>query len=314
MPSESSMKAVVYEKYGPPQVLQLKDMPMPHPASNEVLVKVYATTVTAGDWRMRKAEPFLVRIFSGLLKPRRVKILGFELAGVVEELGDQVKSFKKGDAVFASCGFRFGAYAEYKCLRDDDNIALKPSNMSFEQAATVPIGALTALRFLRQANVTQGQSVLVYGASGSVGTFAVQIAKHFGATVTGVCSTKNVELVKSLGSDAVVDYTKTDVAEIKNEFDVIFDAVGKMPRSSRRQILKKNGKYVSVTMSPRKGSNDLVTLKELVEADRLKTVIDRTYSLEQIREAHAYVEQFHKRGNVVISVVPAHQQIQSQVR
>jgi NADPH:quinone reductase-like Zn-dependent oxidoreductase len=297
------MKAVVYERYGSPEVLELREIPKPTPKKNEVLVKVHATTVTAGDWRMRKADPFLARLFNGLFKPRRVNILGFELSGVIEEVGQDVKTFKKGDEVFASCGFKFGAYAEYKCLPVNDSIAHKPSNMTFEEAAAVPIGGLTALRFIQSSGLKAGGNILIYGASGSVGTFAVQIAKAIGADVTAVCSTSNVDLVKSLGADEVIDYTRDDFTKISSSFDVVFDTVGKTSKSACKGLLKPNGKYVSVTGSPKEGINDLLHLKELIEAGKLKSVIDRNYSLEQIREAHAYVESFRKRGNVTVSVV-----------
>jgi NADPH:quinone reductase-like Zn-dependent oxidoreductase len=297
------MRAVVYEKYGPPEVLHLRDVEKPAPKDNEVLVRVYATSVTAGDWRMRTADPFVVRIFAGLFKPSRVKILGFELAGVIEEVGKTVKGFKKGDPVFASCGFKFGAYAEYTCLPENNLIAIKPSNMSFEEAATVPIGGLTALRLLKQAGLKSGHSVLIYGASGSVGTFAIQIAKAFGATVTAVCSSTNVKLTKSLGADKVIDYTQEDFTKTPFRFDVILDAVGKTSKSACENLLVPTAKYVSVSGSPKENSDDLLVLKELIESGKLKTVIDKKYTLDQIREAHAYVEQFHKKGNVAVRVL-----------
>jgi NADPH:quinone reductase-like Zn-dependent oxidoreductase len=296
------MKAVVYEKYGSPDVLNLVDIDKPTPKKDELLIKVHATTVTAGDWRMRKADPFLARLFNGLFKPKRVKILGFELAGVVEEVGKNVKSFKPGDEVFASCGFKFGAYAEYRCLKETDAIAIKPSNMTFAEAATVPIGGMTALGFLRKADVKKGDKVLIYGASGSVGTFAIQIAKSYSAEVTAVCSTSNVNLVKDLGADRVIDYKKEDFTNSPERFDVVFDAVGKVAKSKIKSVLKPNGKYVSVSGSPKLQPDDLLVLKQLIESGKLRTVIDRTYSLEQIREAHTYVESFRKKGNVSIVI------------
>lgn len=299
------MKAVVYEKYGTPDVLELKDIEKPVPKDNEVLVKIYSTTVTAGDWRLRKADPFLARLFNGLFRPKKVKVLGLELAGVVEETGNKVKSYKKGDAVFASSGFTFGAYAEYKCLPENHLIAFMPSNMSFEEAATIPIGGLTALGFLKQAGIKSGQHVLIYGASGSVGTFAVQIAKSYGADVTAVCSTANVNLVQMLGADKVVDYTREDFTTLESRFDIIFDAVAKTSKSACKHLLKPGGRYVSVTGSPKSDPGDLKVLKELIESGKLKTVIDRRYRLDQIREAHAYVESYRKKGNVVVNIIPS---------
>lgn len=298
-----NMKAVVYERYGAPDVLELREVEQPLPKANEVLVKIFSTTVTAGDWRMRKADPFLVRLFSGLFKPRRVKILGFELAGIVEEIGKNVTSFKKGDEVFADCGFKFGAYAEYKCLPVDDRIAIKPANVSFDEAAAVPIGGLTALRLLRQAGIAKDIDVLIYGASGSVGTYAIQIAKTYGARVTAVCSGKNITLVKSLGADNAIDYTREDFKKLERTFDIVLDAVGKTSKKACRDILKSGGHYVTVSGNPRKNLDDMPVLRQMLEQGTLKPVIDKVYTLHQIREAHAYVEQFHKRGNVVVRVV-----------
>lgn len=296
------MKAVIYERYGAADVLKLRDIEKPRPKNDEVLIKVYATSVTPADWRMRKADPFLARLFNGLFKPQRVKILGFELSGVVEEVGKDVKSFKTGDAVFASCGLKFGAYAEYRCLQETDVIALKPSNMTFEQAATVPLGSLTALSFLRKGRINDGQKVLIYGASGSVGTFAVQLAKYFRAKITAVCGTTNLDLVKSMGADQVLDYKREDMTALKDRFDIIFDAVGKLQKSACKKLLKPDGRYVSVRGQAKPKKEDLIFIKGLVEAGELTSVIDRIYRLDEIQDAHRYVEQFRKRGNVSVRI------------
>ncbi|MFF2755200.1 NAD(P)-dependent alcohol dehydrogenase [Psychrobacillus sp. NPDC058041] len=322
------MKAIVYTRYGPPDVLELKQLEKPIPKENEILVKVKATTVTVADIRTRSftvppAFWLPARITLGLRRPKK-EILGMELAGEVELVGKSVKKFNPGDQIFASSLAGFGAYAEYKCLEEDGPVAIKPCNITYGEAAAIPIGARTALYFLRKAGIKSGQSILVYGASGSVGSYAVQIAKHFGANVTGVCSYNNLELVKSLGADKVIDYTAEDFSSTDETYDIIFEAVNKSSFSACMKLLKNNGTYINVTeplpsvqmlwtklTSSKKlllsrnspeTSEALNFLKELVEMGKIRAVIDRYYSFDEIVEAHRYVEKGHKRGNVVINV------------
>ena len=320
------MKAIVYTKFGPPEVLQLQEVGKPTPKANEVLIKIYATTVVKEDPDMRASPGF-----NGFLKPRH-PILGQELAGVVEAIGSAVTRFRLGDQVFG-IGM-FGAYAEYKCMPEDGALAIKPANISYEDAASIPNGALTALPFLRdKGKIQRGQTVLIYGASGSVGAAAVQLARYYGAEVTGVCSTANLEWVKSLGAAQVIDYTQDDFTENGKAYDIIFDTVGKCLFSGCKGSLTDEGIYLASVPTPaimlqalwtaKSGSKkvkfaatglrpasekikDLVFLTELIEAGKMKAVIDRCYPLEQIVEAHRYVEQEHKKGNIVITVGTTH--------
>jgi NADPH:quinone reductase-like Zn-dependent oxidoreductase len=321
------MKIIVYEKYGSPDVLQLKEVEKPTPNDNEILIKVFATTATKYDcWARSSTAPtgfgLLSRIASGIRKPKQ-PILGTELAGEIEAVGKDVTLFKKGDQVFAFL-MNLGAYAEYVCMPEDGFVALKPTNMTYEEAAAVPQGGLTALYFLRKGNIQKGQEVLIFGASGGIGTYAVQLAKYFGAEVTGVCSTPKLELVKSLGADKVIDYTKEDFTKNAQTYDIIFDTVGKTSISRSIRSLKENGFYLFATFGMpmlvqvfwlfRKSSKkaiigvleerpeDLIFLKGLVEAGKIIAVIDSSYPLEQTAEAHKYVETGHKKGNVIITV------------
>jgi NADPH:quinone reductase-like Zn-dependent oxidoreductase len=328
------MKAIVWTKYGPPDGLQLKELEKPTPKDNEVLVRIHATTVTAGDCEMRSLKfPLLlsipIRIYAGLRRPTRIRILGQELAGEIESIGKDVRIFKVSDKVFAALGFGMGAYAEYICLPEEPGemegvLASKPSNMAYEEAAAVPVGGLNALHFIRKGKIRNGEKVLINGAGGSIGTFAVQLAKYYGAYVTGVDSTGKLDMLRSIGADQVIDYAQQDFTLSGQTYDVIIDVVGKTLFSRSIRSLKTNGRYLlaspgllqmvrglwtSMTSSKkvifgaaRYKHEDLVFLKKLIEEGKIKSIIDRRYSLEQIVEAHKYVEQGGKKGNVVITV------------
>lgn len=323
------MKAMLYYEYGGPDVIQLRKMQKPSPKKSEVLIKIHATTVTAAEGMMRRGDTFMSRMILGLWKPRKkYRILGLELSGEIESIGDDVQRFKEGDEVYGFTGFTLGAYAEYKCMPEKGSLVLKPNKMEHAEAASLVDGATTAICFLKdKANIQAGQKVLINGASGSIGTYAVQIAKYLGAEVTAVCSSRNIELVKSLGADHAIDYTTEDFTKNRDFYDVIFDAVGKTSFSRSKGSLNRNGKYLVTTgnmfnlyfltlwtsltggkrfvytMSVDK-TNSLHYINELIEVGKIKPVIDKYYPLEQVAQAHRYVERGHKKGNVVIIVNP----------
>ena len=309
------MKAIICTKYGPPEVLKMKEVEKPAPKDDEVLIKIFATAVTASDIFIRGSQIPIqfwipMRIMLGLTKPRK-SIIGLVLAGKIESVGKKVKRFKLGDQVYGLTGFGLGAYAEYKCMKETDStygcLALKPNNLSYEEATVAAYGGLLAFQYMEKGNIQRGQKVLIYGASGTSGTTAVQFAKYLGAEVNGVCSTSNIELVKSLGADSVIDYTKKDSINLIKQYDFILDAVGKIKTSELKEACKKalipKGKYVSIDDGKLiLDSNRLALIKNLVETGHIKPVVDRSYPLEQIVEAHEYVGKGHKKGGVAITI------------
>jgi len=308
------MRAIICTKYGEPEVLQLQEVRKPSHKNNELLIKIHATTIHIGDTKIRGFKPGMgmldlivkpmMRIMIGFWGPRR-KILGMDLAGVVEAVGKDATRFKVGDEVFGSSEMKFGTYAEYICLEENDILSKKPNNMNFHEAAPVTNGGLTALYILKKAEIKEGHKILIYGASGSVGTYAVQLAKYFGAKVTGVCSTVNVEMVKSLGTKSVIDYKQEDFTTNGEHYDIILDAVGKLTHAQCKKSLTKQGIYLNVlraTDALKLKVKDLEYLKAIIEAGQLKSVIDRTYPLEEMVEAHRYVDMGHKKGNVTIKI------------
>lgn len=305
------MKAVVYEKYGPPSVLKLTEVEKPHPKENEILVKIHATSVTSGDVRLRSSDfPkllwFPARVVLGLFKPKK-KILGHELAGTIEEIGKGITKFKVGDQVFGTTTMlKKGSYAEYVCIPQKWKhgvIEIMPKNLSFNQAAALPIGAMTALFLLEKANLKKDQKILVYGCSGSVGSYAVQIGKQKGALVTGVCSGSNFEMMKSLGIDDLIDYKKEDYSGKDEQYDIIFDAVGHTSKSKAKKVLTANGTFVSVKSLTDEKQEHLKLIKDWAENGAIKPFIDKTYALNNLVEAHEYVDTGRKRGNVVIQII-----------
>jgi NADPH:quinone reductase-like Zn-dependent oxidoreductase len=301
------MKAILYPKAGPPDVLQLVEVAKPIPGEHELLVRVCATTVTSGDCALRSFRfPFLFWLLLGWqygVRRPKTPIPGSEFAGEIESVGREVEGFRPGDPVFGSTGMRFGANAEYVCLPEDGVVAPKPENITYEEAAAIPFGALAALFFLRKGQIQKEQRVLINGASGAVGTAAVQLARHVGTHITGVCSTRNLELVRSLGADEVVDYTQEDFVESGERYDLIFDAVGKRSASECKRALAADGAFVTTKQGLAKDrTEDLFFLRDLLVGGSLRPVVDRGYTLEEIAEAHRYVETGHKRGSVVIRV------------
>lgn len=302
------MKAVVLESYGSPEVLKVTSIPVPSPKKNEVLVKIHATAVNTGDVRVRRADPFLIRLMYGLFKPGRTTIPGMEVSGTVVAVGEEVSDFQPGDEVFGSTGWRLGGYAQYRCFPDHGKLIRKPGNCSFEEAAAVTVGGNTALYYLRDklglpTAKKHPFSILIYGASGSVGTIAVQLASLFGWQVTGVCSQVNVELIKSLGATEVLDYQGKRWKMLTKRYDCVFDAVGKLARNQSRNLLKPGGKYLTVNRGLARGSmENLIELRDLMAGKKINVVIDRIFDLEEAAEAHRYVEQGHKRGNVILQL------------